>query len=83
VGTLKNMTTSSIMSTFSTLPPIPVPATTGPGIKRQLGFGLGVSIGARASLLVGLYLWRRKLRKKHRSSGQEIDSADKAEMEAH
>lgn len=53
------------------------------GMKTQLGLGLGIPIGSIAVLLLGIYIWRKKLGKKHKDSAQAIYSGYNGETEAH
>lgn len=53
------------------------------GMETQLGIGLDIPIGAIAFFLLGLYIWRKKLGKKHKNSAQAINSGYNGEMEAH
>ena len=83
IGSLTNISSSLTTSVTSTVPSSPTLTTTTSGTNAKLGIGLGIPIGVIASLLLGLYLWRKRLGNRHRSAAQEIDSEDKAEMEAH
>lgn len=71
---------TSLSSTLPTTPPNPV--ITSLGTKTQIGIGVGVPVGTISFALLGLYIWRRKRGKDHRDPAQEIDSREKAEIEA-
>ena len=83
IGSLTNISSLLTTSVTSTASSSSTLTTTTFGINAKLGIGLGIPIGVLAPLLLGLYLWHKRLGNKQRSAAQEIDSEDKAEMEAH